>query len=125
MLSLMLNLAITSLHVPVATAAAAEPGALPAAVGELGTAVLICTASGVRVVTLDASGDPVPGQHGEAVIADCALCSVLNTATLAPAPDAVSLAAPRSVGFDVANICLPSATPAPPRLARGHDPPKI
>ena len=126
-LSLAFKLILAALHVPIAVAATgiAVGGPNDATAAPSLTQLIICTPSGVRTLTLDSDGHPIDGSETPNLAAECGLCSVLHAGLFALAPDTVDLAAPQDVAATLVATRPSACMPTSPRLARGHDPPRL
>ncbi len=128
-LSLVLKLIIVGLHVPMAVAAVGVgiDGDANAASTQAPsfTQFIICTPRGVKTLTLDENGAPIDVPNAPQATTDCGLCSVLHAGLAALAPEAVSVASPYNTSPALLAAHEAPCTPSAPRLALGHDPPRL
>ena len=117
--SLATRLLIAAIHVPPA-AAATDPEA-----ASLFSQIVLCTASGYRVVKLDADGNPLEPDSSPPLNAgvSCPVCMTLSAAPLAPSPPEIVIPAPRLVAYAVYERRLALVAGKKPLVARGRDPP--
>jgi len=115
-MGLAFRLLIAAVHVPPAAA-----GAQPAAPG-LFSQIVLCTASGFRVVQLDENGNPVePGKSPPQQ--SCPICTALSGAPLALAPSMDLLAVPQFAAVFISEYRSALVIGSKPLVARGRDPP--
>lgn len=118
---LVLRLVLSVLHLPILMTGAANADLTSVAGGQQ---VVICTAAGPRVVTLDADGNPVDDTGAPVQVADCALCSVANSTPPILKSAELSVSVQRTL-LAIDHIVAKTLTVRPPplRLTRGQDPP--
>ena len=112
---LAIRLAIAVLHVPSAIAGGTSAGEFP-------SQVVLCTASGMRIVQLDENGQPVAPKL-PVIGQDCPVCSTISGAPLAPPPQAASLPVPFVTPIAVTQHRSALVTGRRPFVVRGRDPP--
>jgi len=126
-LSLVLKVIIAGLHVPLAVAGVGSADGTPGVAAQSANFAqfIICTPTGIKTFTLDENGDPTEVPTTPHVLADCGVCSVLQTGVVALTPVAdiyrLEQSPPAAVSSTHDVLCPPSA----PRLARGYDPPRV
>ena len=115
-LGLAIRLAIAALHVPPAVA-----GALPG--DDFLSQLVLCTSSGLRVVQLDESGQPVDPDQSPSSAPGCPICTSLSAAPFALAPDAVELNVPHTIATALDDRPVLLSVGRKPLVVRGRDPP--
>jgi DUF2946 family protein len=118
LVGLAFRLLIAAVHVPPAVAAGPEAASLF-------SQTILCTASGYRVVQLDAAGQPVDQDQAPPLDAgsSCPVCMTLSAAPLAPLPSTIAVPPP-----PIAMAVQPVLYAEPelgrkPLVTRGRDPP--
>jgi len=113
---LAIRLLIAAVHVPPAVA-----GVAPGAAAFL-SQIVLCTASGLRIVQLDKDGKPIePGKSRPPQ--SCPICTALSGAPLALAPSAAVLPAPKWVAAFAPERRAALVIGHKPLVVRGRDPP--
>lgn len=120
--SLVLRLVLSVVHLPVLLMGAVEAGAASASGGL--QQVVLCTADGLRVVTLDTDGNPIEDDGAPVQVADCAICSLLNSGPpILKTADASVVMMWRTGPVEHILPRTFAVETAPLRLTRGQDPP--
>lgn len=116
--SLAIRLLIAVVHVP--QAVAVEPGTV-----SLFSQVVLCTASGSRVVQLDENGQPVDPDNAPPLDAglSCPVCTTLSAAPMASVPVATSLPVPPALFAATPLSATAHVMGRKPLVTRGRDPP--
>lgn len=114
---LLLRLLIVAVHVPPAAAQVALQAP------SLFSQIVLCTAAGLRIVKLDADGNPVEPQQSPGSAQSCPICTSLSGAPLALAPTLVALPLPAYAGYVPSFERAPRVAGYAPLLARVRDPP--
>jgi len=119
LMGLAFRLLIAAVHVPPAIAAPNPEAASPF------SQIILCTASGYRVVQLDENGQPVEPDSSPPLNAgnSCPVCMTLSATPMAPAPTELSLPTPRVVIVTAHRRRSPLVVGHRPLVARGRDPP--
>jgi Protein of unknown function (DUF2946) len=118
---LLFRLLIVAVHVPPSAAAQTAAGAPSAA--SLFSQIVLCTATGLRVVQLDENGNPVDPGQSPGSAQSCPICTSLAGASLAPAPTLIALPVPAYARYAIAFEREPLVAGHKPLVARGRDPP--
>lgn len=118
LVGLAIRLLIAAVHVPPAVAAGPDAASLF-------SQTILCTASGYRMVQLDADGQPVAPDDAPPLDAgtSCPVCTTLSATPMAPSPAALAIPLPPAV---IAEQTPPLAAPElgrKPLVTRGRDPP--
>jgi Protein of unknown function (DUF2946) len=116
LMGLAFRLLIAAVHVPPAAA-----GALPASPG-LFSQIVLCTASGFRVVQLDEDGNPVEPGHSPPQ-QSCPICTALSGAPLALAPSMDLLPVAQFADVFISEHRTALVAGRKPLVTRGRDPP--
>lgn len=129
MLSLILKLIISGLHVPMSLAAAGlttsggtqDVSSSAQSISQF----VICTPTGTKTFILDENGDPVEVPTPSNAATECGLCSLLQAGTPHLTPELITTQPPQLTSVAVHREYDAPCTPSAPQLARGQDPPKV
>jgi hypothetical protein len=117
-MGLAFRLFIVAVHVPPAVAAPASDAA------SLFSQIVLCTASGLRVIKLDENGKPVDPSKSPGTAQSCPICTSLSGAPLALAPALNVLPVPQQIAaLFRAELRTALVIGHAPLVARGRDPP--
>lgn len=116
-MGLAFRLFIVAVHVPPAMAAPTSDAA------SLFSQIVLCTASGLRVIKLDENGKPVDPSKSPGTAQSCPICTSLSGAPLALAPAANVLPMPQLAALYRAELRTALVIGRAPLVARGRDPP--
>jgi len=117
--SLAIRLLVAALHVPPAMAARSPEAA------SLFSQIVLCTATGYRVVQLDENGQPTEPGKSPPLNAGvgCPICMTLSATPMAPAPTPIIIPPPRLRAVASQERHAPLVIGRKPLVVRGRDPP--
>ncbi len=114
-IGLAFRLVVVAVHVPPAIAA---PDA-----ASLFSQIVLCTASGLRIIKLDENGKPVDPSQSPGTAQSCPICTSLSGTPLALAFAADVLPMPKLAALYRAELRAALVIGRAPLVARGRDPP--